>query len=145
LGKRLAMLWLPCALVCSMMLPGPVAAASGFRVTLVRDTCVSGAGKYGYGQGVLTVRIVELRRSGANRFTFVGQVWHRRLRGTIWHKEYQWQRRETTFPDNRSSYWTMRRFAYAPDHNAYHRLAVRVRAWHDSKLLFSRSIVGKKC
>lgn len=143
--RRIATLWLLCAVALPMLLPGPVAAASSFRATLVRDTCVSGAGKYGLGQGVMIVRIVEVGRSGANRFTFVGQVWHRRLRGTQWRKEYQWPQYETTFPNNRSSYWATRRFAYAPNHNAYHKLAVRVRAWHDDELLFTRSFVGKKC
>ena len=28
-----------------------------FRVTLVRDTCVPGAGKFGFGRGVLIARI----------------------------------------------------------------------------------------
>ena len=142
--KRLATLWLP-ALFVLLLVPGQAIAAPSFSTTVERNTCVAGAGKYGFGQGVLRVRVIEYGKSGANRFTFVGQVWHLPLHGSTWTKEYQWPRYETTFPDNASSYWESRRFAYAPNHNAYHKLAVRVRAWHNDTLLYSKSIVGKMC
>jgi hypothetical protein len=125
--------------------PAPAQAAPSFSTTVERDTCVAGAGKYGFGQGVLRVRVIEFGKSGANRFTFVAQVWHRKLRGTVWSKEYQWPQYETTFADNASSYWASRQFAYAPDHNAYHRIALRVRAWHDDTLLYSKKILGAIC
>jgi hypothetical protein len=143
--KRLALMLLPCSLVVTAALPSPTSAAPRFRVTLVRDTCVSGAGKFGFGRGVLVARIVELGRSGANRFTFLGQIWHRPLHGGRWTKAYQWPRFETAFTNDQSSYWALRRFKFAPDHNAYHKLAVRVRAWRGSELLFSRSFVGAEC
>lgn len=143
--RRLALMLLPCSLLVSAALPGPISAAPRFRATLVRDTCVSGAGKYGFGRGVLIARIVELGRSGANRFTFLGQVWHRPLRRNEWTKEYQWPRFETTFPNDGRSFYAIRRFKFAPDHNAYHKIAVRVRAWRGNELLFSRSFVGAEC
>ncbi len=143
--RRLALMLLPCTLIVSSMMPGPVAAATKFRATLVRDTCVSGAGKHGLGKSVLIARIVELGRSGANRFTFLGQIWHRPLHGKHWTKEYQWPQWETNFPNNKSSYWATRRFKYEPAHNAWHKLAIRVSAWHGNRLLFSRSFVGSEC
>ena len=74
--KRIFGLILPVALLGAMLMPGLVSAAPSFSVTIERDTCVAGAGKYGFGQGVLRVRIIEYGKSGANRFTFTGQVWH---------------------------------------------------------------------
>jgi hypothetical protein len=143
--KRLAALLVPCALVLLMLLPGQAAASSSFVTTVERDTCVAGAGKYGYGQGVLRVRIIEYNKSGANKFTFVAQVWHLPLHGTKWSKEYQWPTYTTTFPDNNASYYSSRQFAYAPNHNAYHKIVVRVSAWHDSTRLYTKLILGKKC
>jgi hypothetical protein len=143
--KRLAALLLPCALLCLMVLPGQVLATSSFTTTIERDTCVAGAGKYGYGQGVLRVRVIEYGKSGADRFTFVAQVWHLPIHGSTWTKEYQWPTYETTFPDNNQSYYVSRQFAYAPDHNAYHKIVVRVRAWHDDTVLYSKLVQGKTC
>ena len=143
--KRLAAMLLSCAAVCLTLLPGPALAAGHFSLTIERDSCVAGAGKYHFGLGVLRVRVIEYGKSGANRFTFVGQIWHLPLHGHKWTKEYQWPRFETTFPNDRHSYWSSRRFKYAPDHNAYHKLAVRVRAWHNDELLYTRSYVGEKC
>lgn len=129
----------------AVAVPTPTHAAGSFSTTVERNTCVAGAGKYGFGQGVLRVRVTEFGKSGANRFTFLGQVWHRRLRGTEWKLEYQWRQYQTTFPDDGNSYWNSRQFAYAPDHNAYHKLAVRVQAWHDNTLLYTKRIVGAMC
>jgi hypothetical protein len=143
--KRLATLLIPCALLCLMLLPGQVAAAASFTTTVERDTCVAGAGKYGFGQGVLRVRVIEYNKSGANKFTFTAQVWHLPLHGSKWTKEYDWPVYSTTFPDNNASYYNSRQFAYAPDHNAYHKIVVRVRALHDSTVLYSKLIQGKKC
>ena len=130
-------------LLC-LVLPAQAIAAPAFTVTIERDTCVAGAGKYGFGQGVLRVRIIEYGKSGANRFTFMFQVWHLPLRGTTWTKELE-KTYETTFVNDNQSYYASRRFAYAPDHNAYHKIAVRVRAWQGDTLLYSKSYVGKKC
>lgn len=143
--RRLALFLVACSLTASALIPGHVAAAPRFRATLVRDTCEYGGGKHGFGKYVLIARIVELGKSGANRFTFLGQIWHRPLHGRTWTKEYQWPRWETSFPNDKSSYWAIRRFKFAPDHNAWHKLAVRVQAWHGNTLLFTRSFVGTKC
>ena len=142
--KRLAMLWLP-ALAVLLLVPGQAIAAPSFSTTVERDTCVAGAGKYGFGQGVLRVRVIEYGKSGANRFTFVGQAWHLPLHGSTWTKEYQWPVLETTFQDDASSHYESRRFAYAPDHNAYHKIAVRVSAWHNDTRLYRKSIIGLEC
>ena len=142
--KRLAALLLPCALLC-LLLPGQVLATSSFTTTVERDTCVAGAGKYGYGQGVLRVRLIEYGKSGANQFTFVAQVWHLPIHGSTWTREYQWPTYETTFPDNSQSYYNSRQFAYAPAHNAYHKIVVRVSAWHDATRLYTKLVQGKTC
>ncbi len=143
--KRIFGLMLPVALLGAMLMPGLASAAPSFSVTIERDTCVAGAGKDGYGQGVLRVRIIEYGKSGANRFTFTGQVWHMPLRGGKWTKEYQWPTYETTFPNNNQSYYNSRQFAYAPNHNAYHGIAVRVSAWNGSTRLYTKLIEGKEC
>ena len=142
--KRFSVLLLPVALLCVMLMPGQVLAAS-FSTTIERDTCVAGAGKYGFGQHVLRVRVIEYGKSGANRFTFTAQVWHLPLHGTTWTKEYQWQVYETTFPNNNQSYYNSRQFAYAPNHNAYHKVVVRVRALSGDTVLYSKLIHGKTC
>jgi hypothetical protein len=143
--KRLAVLVLPCALLILALMPAQALASSSFTVTVERDTCVAGAGKYHLGQGVLRVRIIEYAKSGTNRFTFVGQVWHLPIRGTKWTKEYQWPTYETTFPNDKSSYYNSRQFAYAPNHNAYHKIVTRVSAWHNDTLLYTKLIQGKTC
>ena len=143
--KRFAVLLLPAVLLCALFVPAQALAAPSFSVTIERDTCVAGAGKYGYGQGVLRVRIIEYGKSGATKFTFVGQVWHMPLRGGRWTKEYQWPTYETTFPNNNQSYYNSRQFAYAPNHNAYHGIVVRVSAWNGSTRLYSKLIEGKEC
>jgi hypothetical protein len=142
--KRLATLSLS-ALFVLLLAPGQASAAPSFSTTVERDTCVAGAGKFGFGQGILRVRVIEYGKSGANRFTFMGQVWHLPLHGSTWTKEYQWPTTETTFQDDANSNYESRKFAYAPNHNAYHKLAVRVRAWHNDTLLYSKSIIGKMC
>ncbi|MEO8625438.1 MAG: hypothetical protein ABI452_01945 [Candidatus Limnocylindrales bacterium] len=143
--KRLAAALLPCALLLLALMPGQVVAAPSFSTTIERDTCVAGAGKYHFGQGVLRVRLIEYGKSGANKFTFVAQVWHLPIHGSKWSKEYQWPTYETTFPNNTSSYYNSRQFAYAPDHNAYHKIVVRVRAWHNDTVLYSKLIQGETC
>ncbi|MEP7361283.1 MAG: hypothetical protein ABI744_06875 [Chloroflexota bacterium] len=144
--KRLAALLLPCALLCVMLLPGQAVAASSFSVTIERDTCVAGAGKYHLGQGVLRVRIIEYGKSGTTRFTFVGQVWHRPIHGAKWTKEYQWPPADKpSFANDGSSHYESRQFAYAPNHNAYHKIALRVRAWHNDTVLYSKLVIGKSC
>ena len=143
--KRLAAVLLPCALVALLLMPAQVVASPSFSTTVERDTCVAGAGKYGFGQGVLRVRVIEYGKSGANRFTWMGQVWHLPIHGSTWTKEYQWPATETTFQDDATSHYESRQYAYAPNHNAYHKLALRVRVWHNDTLLFSKSIVGKQC
>jgi len=143
--KRLTTLVIPFALLGLMLMPGQALANPSFSTTIERNTCVAGAGKYGYGKGVLRVRVIEYNKSGANKFTFKAQVWHLPLHGTKWTKEYQWPIYTTTFPDNNASYYNSRQFAYAPDHNAYHKIVVRVRALHDSTVLYSKLIQGKMC
>jgi hypothetical protein len=144
--KRLAGLILPCALLCLLLLPGQVTATSSFTTTVERDTCVAGAGKYGFGQGVLRVRLIEYGKSGATKFTFVAQVWHRAIHGSTWKREYQWPTYSYSFPNNKSSYYNSRQFAYAPNHNAYHKIVVRVRALAaDNSTLYTKLIQGKTC
>ena len=124
----------------------PAQASPSFSTTVERDTCVSGAGKFHLGQGVLRVRIIEYGKSGTTRFTFVGQVWHRWIHGTKWTKEYQWPANDKPpFPNDSSSHYESRQFAYAPNHNAYHKIALRVSAWHNDTLLYSKVFVGKSC
>jgi hypothetical protein len=143
--KRLATLWLP-ALLVLLLVPGQAIAAPSFSTTVERNTCVAGAGKFGFGQGVLRVRVIEYGKSGATRFTFLGQVWHLPLHGSTWTKEYQWPADDRPpFRDDASSHYESRQFAYAPNHNAYHKIAMRVRVWHNDTLLYSKSIVGKMC
>ena len=74
--KRFSVLLLPAVLLCSLLVPAQAIAAPPFSVTIERDTCVAGAGKYHFGQGVLRVRIIEYGKSGATKFTWVAQVWH---------------------------------------------------------------------
>lgn len=143
--KRLAVLMLPCALLGLLLVPSQVVASPSFSTTIERNTCVAGAGKYHLGQGVLRVRVIEYGKSGANRFTWMGQVWHLPIHGSTWSKEYQWPTTQTSFQDDVSSHYESRQFAYAPNHNAYHKLALRVRVWHNDTLLYSKSIVGKQC
>ena len=143
--KRFAALLLPVALLCLLLVPAQAVAAPSFLVTVERDTCVAGAGKYGFGQGVLRVRIIEYGKSGANRFTFTAQVWHLPLRGSTWTKEYQWPLYVTNFPNNNQSYYNSRQYAYAPNHNAYHKIVVRVRALSGDTVLYSKLIQGKTC
>jgi hypothetical protein len=147
MGKRLSLLWLPCALAFALVLALPYSAltASKFSVTVERDVCQSGAGKYGYGHGQLRVRVIEYGKSGANKFTYLARVWHRGLHRTEWSKEYVWPRSDMAFPNNRASYWNSRSFSYDPKHDAYHRIVVIVRAWHNDELLFSRSVYGAIC
>lgn len=128
----------------AVMLPAQVSAAPSFVVTVERDTCVSGAGKYHLGQGVLTVRIIEYGKSGANRFTWLAQVWHRPIKGTKWTKEHEWQY-ETLFKNDKSSVYESRKFAYAPNHNAYHKIVLRVSAWHGTTRLYTKYLAGKTC
>ena len=144
--KRLAALLLPCALLCLMLLPAQAVASSNFTTTIERDTCVAGAGKFGYGQGVLRVRIIEYGKSGTTRFTFVGQVWHLPIHGSTWTKEFQWPTADKPpFPDDNLSHYESLQFAYAPDHNAYHKIVLRVSAWHDTTRLYSKLVQGKTC
>ena len=143
--KRLAALLLPCALLC-LLLPGQVLATSSFVTTIERDTCVAGAGKYHYGQGVLRVRLIEYGKSGASKFTFVAQVWRLPIHGSTWSLEYEWPHYSYSFPDDKSSYYNSRQFAYAPKHNAYHKIVVRVRALDASdRTLYTKLIQGKTC
>jgi hypothetical protein len=127
----------------ALVVPGTAQAAS-FTVTVERDTCVSGAGKYHLGQGVLTVRIIEYDKSGANKFTWVAQVWHLPIKGTKWTKEHEWQY-TTTFPNDKASHYESRKFAYAPNHNAYHKIVLRVSAWQGTTRLYTRYLEGKTC
>jgi hypothetical protein len=143
--KRLTRLLLPCALLAALLVPAPAVAAPSFLVTVERDTCVAGAGKYGLGQGVLRVRIIEYGKSGANRFVFTAQVWHLPIHGSTWSMEYQWPQYETTFPNNTESYYNSRQYAYAPDHNAYHKIVVRIRAMNGDTVLYSKLIQGEQC
>lgn len=143
--KRLARLVLPCALLLLLM-PGQVLATSSFVTTIERDTCVAGAGKYGYGQGVLRVRVIEYGKSGATKFTFVAQVWHEGIHSATWSMEYQWPNYSYSFPDDKNSYYNSRQFAYAPNHNAYHKIVVRVRALDaNGGTLYTKLIQGKTC
>jgi hypothetical protein len=143
--KRFAALLLPGALLCLLLMPAQAIAAPSFSVTVERDTCVAGAGKYGFGKGVLRVRIIEYGKSGANRFTFKAQVWHLPIRGTKWTKEYQWPLYEATFPNDNQSYYSSRKYSYAPNHNAYHKIVVRVSALNGDTVLYSKLIQGKTC
>jgi len=144
--KRLAVLLLPCALLCLVLMPGQVLTTSPFSTTIERDTCVAGAGKYHYGQGVLRVRITEYGKSGATEFTWVAQVWHLPIHGTTSTLEHEWPHYVTQFKDDSTSHYESRQFAYAPNHNAYHKIVVRVRAYSaDNTLLYGRLIQGATC
>ena len=142
--KRFSVLLLPAVLLCSLLVPAQAIAAPAFSVTIERDTCVAGAGKYHFGQGVLRVRIIEYGKSGANKFTWVAQVWHLPIHGTTWTKEHQWQY-QTPFSDTNASNYESRQFAYAPNHNAYHKIVMRVSAWNGSTRLYSKYYEGKTC
>jgi hypothetical protein len=143
--KRFAALLLPAALLCLLLVPGQAIAAPSFSVTVERDTCVAGAGRFGFGQGVLRVRIIEYGKSGANRFTFTAQVWHLPIRGTKWTKEHQWELGVYGFRNDNQSYYNSRQYAWAPNHNAYHKIVVRVRALNGDTVLYSKLIQGKTC
>jgi hypothetical protein len=127
----------------AVVVPNTAQAAS-FTVTVERDTCVSGAGKYHLGQGVLRLRIIEYGKSGANKFTWVAQVWHLPIKGGKWSKEHEWQY-TTPFPNDKASHYESRQFAYAPNHNAYHKIVVRVSAWRGTTRLYSKYFEGKTC
>lgn len=143
--KRLAMLMLPCALLIVALMPAQAVASPSFVTTIERDTCVAGAGKYHLGQGVLRVRIIEYGKSGANKFTWVGQAWHLPIHGTTWTNELEWPHYTTPFNDDNASHYESRQFAYAPDHNAFHKIVVRVSVWSNSTLLYTKLIQGKTC
>jgi hypothetical protein len=145
--KRFLGLVLPAALLCALLLPGQVFAAPSFTVTIERDTCVAGAGKYHLGQGVLRVRIIEYGKSGATAFTWVAQVWHLPIRGKnkTWTKEHQWRTYSTTFNNDNASHYESRQFAYAPDHNAYHKIVLRVSAWNGTTRLYTKLVQGESC
>lgn len=128
----------------AVAVPAPAMAAKPFSVTIERDTCVAGAGKYHLGQGVLRVRIIEYGKSGATRFTWVAQVWHLPIRGSTWSKEHEW-RYETPLKNTNASTYESRQFAYAPNHNAYHKIVMRVSAWNGSTRLYSKYYEGKTC
>ena len=143
---RLAALLLPCALLCSLLLPGPALATSSWSTTVERDTCVVGAGKYHFAQGVLRARITEYGKSGTTQFTWVAQVWHLPIHGTTWTKEYEWPHYVTSFTNDKSSHYESRQFAYSPDHNAYHKIVVRVSARSATgATLYTKLFQGKTC
>jgi hypothetical protein len=142
--KRFSVLLLPAVLLGSLLLPAQAMAAKPFSVTIERDTCVAGAGKYHLGQGVLRLRIIEYGKSGANKFTWLAQVWHLPIRGSNWSKEHQWQY-QTLFNNTNASNYESRQFAYAPNHNAYHKIVVRVSAWNGSTRLYSKYYEGETC
>jgi hypothetical protein len=142
--KRLALLALPVMALC-LLLPAQAVATPSFSTTVERDTCVAGAGKWGFGQGVLRIRIIEYGKSGANRFTFTAQVWHLPLHGSTWTKEHEWALGVYTFRDNNQSYYNSRQYAWAPNHNAYHKIVIRVRALRDNTVLYSKLFQGKTC
>jgi hypothetical protein len=142
---RLAALLLPCALLILALMPAQALASPSFVTTIERDTCVAGAGKYHLGQGVLRVRIIEYGKSGADEFTWVAQAWHLPIHGTTWTKEHEWPHYSTTFKDDNASHYESRQFAYAPNHNAFHKIVLRVTAWHGTTRLYTKLIQGKTC
>ena len=134
-----------CALLVSVILPGPAAAATMFSTTVEQNVCVSGAGEYGFGHARLRVRIIEYGTSGANKFSYKAQVWVRRIHGTKWTLEYQWPLFTKTFPNNSDSYYNSRAYSYDPKRNVYFRIVVTVRAWHDSEVLYKKTVFGRIC
>jgi hypothetical protein len=132
-------------MVLCLLLPAQAVATPSFITTVERDTCVSGAGKWGYGQGVLRIRIIEYGKSGANRFTFTAQVWQRPIHGSTWTKAHEWALGVYSFPNNNQSYYNSRQYAWAPNHNVYFKIVVRVRALRDNTVLYSRLFQGKTC
>ena len=144
--KHLAAALLPCALLGLLLVPAQaLAAPSSFSTTVERDTCVAGAGKFGYGQGVLRVRLIEYGKSGANRFTFTAQAWHLPVHGTTWTMEHEWALGVYDFSDDNQSHYNSRQYAWAPNHNAYHKIVLRVRALHNDTVLYSKLFAGKTC
>ena len=143
--RRPTLLLALASLVLALTLPGSALAASDFKFRVLKDVCQASGGDFDRGHHRLKVRVVELGKSGANKFTLDAKVLHRKPGSGTWTTEFSWERFKATFPDDSNNYFHTRWFSYDPKNSGLHRIVVVIKIWHNRQVLASRTLRGDAC
>ena len=148
--RRSGLLVSMAVVLLALMLPATTAAASPYRVSVLRNTCTLDGGAYGYGKAVMKLFIEERGVSGTNYFKLRTRL-QQRVGGT-WYTVDQATDVSESFPNDADSWnWTVRRVGHfdANSQTYYHRLVMRVqfmdmRPGADA-VLKTRTVYGVAC
>jgi hypothetical protein len=133
------------SLVLALTLPGSALAAGDFKFRVLKDVCQANGGDFGRGHHRLKVRVEEMGKSGANKFTLDAKVLHRKPGSSKWTTEFSWERFKSVFPNDGDNYFHWRWFSYDPKNTGLHKIIVVIKIWHNRQLLASRTLSGDAC
>jgi hypothetical protein len=132
-------------LLLALVAPGSAQVTGTFQFQILRNSCKTTGGDFNRGEVLLKVKVSENGLSGANKFTLAAVAQHHKASNDTWIAEYTWDTFKVTFPNDGSSYYHTRWFAYDPKDTSEHRIVVVIKVWHDKHLLASKTLTSKSC
>ena len=121
----------------ALLLPSSVAAAEGFDHKV----------KYNFCQGVdphFKVTNMAAGWTNANKLTIETWVERRPANGS-WKIIFAWDKAKYTFAINGDKHWLTSWRTWDGDRDFWYRIGFRLRAWHNSNLLWSKTVYSVKC
>jgi hypothetical protein len=137
--KRLVLLWMPLLLALGLAMAPTTAATTGYTFVKVDQHCFGAQGQDVY----FRVRLTAAGSTTANKLTInsVSQYYN----GGKWHKSYTWGQNKTSFTPNGNAH----QIDYSYEHtgtNQYNwRIVSKLRAWHGTQLLASKTLKSLAC
>jgi hypothetical protein len=132
-------------LLAALVAPATAQAAGAATFQILRNSCTTSGGDFHHGEVLLKVKVTENGASGANKFTLTAVAQHHKASNNSWITEYQFDPVKVTFPDNASSYYHTRWFAYDPKENSEHRIQVVIKVKQNRSVLASKTFTSKAC
>ncbi len=131
--------------LAALVAPTTAQAADSASFQILRNACTTSGGDFHHGEVLLKVKVTENGSSGANKFTLTAVAQHHKASNNSWSSEYQFDPVKITFPDDSSSYYHTRWYAYDPKDNSEHRIQVVIKVWHNKSLLASKTFTSRAC
>ena len=131
------LLFIPLVLAAAMALPASTAATAGYTNVVINNYCDGS-------DIVLKMTTKAAGYTPANKLTI--ESWAQKKFPSGWRNIRTWPARVANFAANGHNHsLTLSRTWTIPDASTYYRLKYRLRAWHGTELLNSKTFLGFKC
>lgn len=137
--KRLVLLWTPVLLALALAMAPTTAATTGFTFTKVGQHCYGAQGQNVY----LRVRLKAAGSTSANKLTIDSKSQY--YNGGRWHKYYTFAQDKSTFVANGDPHSIDYSYTHEGTNQYNWRIVSKLRAWHGTQVLASKTIKSLAC